>query len=131
MGDQSGDRGDRPSTMAAFGHWDDPLLPLVVVGLLEANASDVTTLSSADGVLRFVSASVIQTLGWSPEELTGRQVDDLIHPDDRDGARHGREAALRTSQTVITTQRGSGPRRRLPVDRERDQADCRPGRGAR
>ena len=91
--------------MAAFGQWDDPLLPVVVVGLLEANAADVTTLSSADGVLRFVSASVSQAVGWSSDELTGMQFDDLIHPDDRDGARQGREAALRTDQTVVTTQR--------------------------
>jgi diguanylate cyclase (GGDEF)-like protein/PAS domain S-box-containing protein len=83
----------------------DPLYSMVVLGLLEATASDVTTLCSAEGVLLYVSAAVGPVLGWTPAELTGRSTDDFIHPEEQDAARTGRAAALRTAETVITTQR--------------------------
>jgi diguanylate cyclase (GGDEF)-like protein/PAS domain S-box-containing protein len=84
---------------------DDPLHSTVVRGLLEATASDVTTLCSAEGVLLYVSAAVGPVLGWKPAELTGRMVDEFIHPEEQQTARMGRAAALQTAGTVITTQR--------------------------
>lgn len=83
----------------------DPLQSIVVLGLLGANASDVTMLCSAEGVMLYVSAAVTSVLGWTPAELTGRMADDFIHPDEQIAAKIGRAAALETSETVITTQR--------------------------
>jgi PAS domain S-box-containing protein len=60
-------------------------------------------LSGGRVALRFGCVGAV--LGWKPAELTGRVVDDFIHPEQRDAARMGRAAALRTAETVITTQR--------------------------
>jgi diguanylate cyclase (GGDEF)-like protein/PAS domain S-box-containing protein len=50
--------------------------------LLAENASDVVTRGDNDGILRWVSPSVTELLGWQPEDLIGRRSFDLIHPDD-------------------------------------------------
>jgi PAS domain S-box-containing protein len=50
------------------------------------NAIDIVTILAPDGIIRFESPSVTDVLGWTPQELVGRQVLDLIHPDDRDVA---------------------------------------------
>ncbi|MEI6361042.1 MAG: PAS domain S-box protein [Actinomycetes bacterium] len=50
--------------------------------LLAENASDVILLSDEDTVLTWVSASSLQTLGWSPDELIGTKAVDYIHPED-------------------------------------------------
>ncbi|MDO8392618.1 MAG: diguanylate cyclase [Actinomycetota bacterium] len=50
---------------------------------LAENASDVVAMGNIDGTLRWVSPSVASILGWSPEQLVGRQFDELVHPDDR------------------------------------------------
>jgi PAS domain S-box-containing protein len=62
---------------------DNPLQATVVMGLLEATASDVAMLCSAQGMLLYASAAVGPMLGWNPAELTGRLTDDFIHPEDR------------------------------------------------
>jgi diguanylate cyclase (GGDEF)-like protein/PAS domain S-box-containing protein len=84
---------------------DDPLHATVVLGLLEANASDVAMLCSAKGVLLYVSAAVGPMLGWKQAELTGRITDDFIHPEDRAAVVMSRTAALRSPATVVTAQR--------------------------
>jgi PAS domain S-box-containing protein len=48
------------------------------------NALDLITVLNADGTIRYVSPSVNTVLGYSPEELIGSDVIQLIHPDDRD-----------------------------------------------
>jgi PAS domain S-box-containing protein len=83
----------------------DSLYSIVVLGLLEANASEVTTLCSTEGVLLYVSAAVGPMLGWKPAQLTGRVADDFVHPAEKDSVRTARAAALGTAETVITTQR--------------------------
>lgn len=50
--------------------------------LLAENASDVVFRGSPQAVLEWVSPSVIDVLGRTPEELIGRPVSELIHPDD-------------------------------------------------
>ncbi len=84
---------------------DHPLESTVVLGLLESTASDLAVLTSTDGVVLFVSASVGPMLGWEVGDLVGRLADDFVHPEDLDGARMGRTAALCTAETVITAQR--------------------------
>src|SRR6266511_5146102 len=40
-----------------------------------------------DGTLRQVNAAWRSALGWGEEELLGRSLIDLVHPDDRDDVR--------------------------------------------
>jgi diguanylate cyclase (GGDEF)-like protein/PAS domain S-box-containing protein len=50
--------------------------------MLAENASDIVFRGSPDGVLEWVSESVGQTLGWSAAEMIGRQLTQLVHPED-------------------------------------------------
>ena len=54
-------------------------------GLLQAlleHSSDVIALLDAAGTIRYTSPSVTRLLGYTPEELAGRNAFDLLHPDD-------------------------------------------------
>ena len=46
------------------------------------NSSDAVSLISADGTILYESPAVSRVLGYSPEELIGRNVFELLHPDD-------------------------------------------------
>lgn len=50
--------------------------------LLAENASDVVALSAPDRTVVWVSPAVTRALGWTPEELIGTVLSDLVHPDD-------------------------------------------------
>lgn len=50
---------------------------------LTENAHDVVTIIGADGVIRYESPSVVHVLGYQPEELVGRDLFELIHPEDQ------------------------------------------------
>jgi PAS domain S-box-containing protein len=50
--------------------------------VLVENASDLITVLTTDGIIRYESPSVQRLLGWRPEELIGRRVFDYVHPDD-------------------------------------------------
>jgi PAS domain S-box-containing protein len=52
--------------------------------LLADNMGDIVACYGRDGVVTFVSGATQATLGYAPEELIGRNVDALIHPDDID-----------------------------------------------
>ena len=49
---------------------------------LVQNASDVILVIEADTSIRFVSPACHRVLGYQPEELMGRRLADLIHPDE-------------------------------------------------
>ena len=51
--------------------------------LLAEHASDVVATGRADGTITWVSPAVTQALGWQVEEFVGRNLDDLVHPDDQ------------------------------------------------
>jgi len=54
-------------------------------GLLQAlleHSSDVIALLDASGTIRYTSPPVTRLLGYTPEELAGRNAFDLLHPDD-------------------------------------------------
>ena len=54
-------------------------------GLLQAlleHSSDVIALLDAGGTIRYTSPPVTRLLGYTPEELAGRNAFDLLHPDD-------------------------------------------------
>ncbi|HEY9151254.1 MAG TPA: PAS domain S-box protein [Anaerolineales bacterium] len=46
------------------------------------NASDIITVLDANGTVRYESPAVERILGYGPNELIGRNVFELIHPDD-------------------------------------------------
>lgn len=76
--------------------------------LVAENASDVVMEMDPDNVIRWVSPSVERVLGWRPDEIVGRDLVDLVHPDDVEptvaarerpttGASTATELRLRTS----------------------------------
>lgn len=46
------------------------------------NASDIITVVDLDGTIRYESPAVERVLGYKPEELVGRNVNEFSHPDD-------------------------------------------------
>jgi PAS domain S-box-containing protein len=53
------------------------------------NSSDIITILGDDGIFRFASPSVHRLLGYAPSDLVGRNVFQLIHPDDSPGVADG------------------------------------------
>jgi PAS domain S-box-containing protein/putative nucleotidyltransferase with HDIG domain len=51
------------------------------------NSSDITTLLDRDGIVRYTSPSIGRVLGYDDNELVGRNIFALIHPDDLPGVR--------------------------------------------
>jgi PAS domain S-box-containing protein len=52
-------------------------------GQLFENVSDMVVIVGSDGLLKKFNPSFIRTLGYAEEELRGRPIVELIHPDDR------------------------------------------------
>jgi PAS domain S-box-containing protein len=61
--------------------------------LIVENSSDAA-FHMTDAALQWTSPRVTEILGWSPEELVERGLDDLWHPDDRAHARHAHDQAM-------------------------------------
>ncbi|MFZ4717802.1 MAG: PAS domain S-box protein [Ilumatobacteraceae bacterium] len=51
--------------------------------LLAEHSSDVVVQVDNHGIVRWVSPSITERLGWLPHEMVGRTNDHLLHPDDR------------------------------------------------
>ena len=49
---------------------------------LTENALDLITILNADGTIRYESRSIQKVLGFTPEEYTGKNAFDFVHPDD-------------------------------------------------
>jgi len=58
------------------------------------NSSDIIQIVDSEGVIRYVSPSVQQVLGYKPEELIGRPSVDVVHPDDLPIVAKGFEKAI-------------------------------------
>ena len=54
---------------------------------LVENTSDALMLIDADGRVKYMTPSSVRHLGWTPEQLIGRSVLDLMHPDDAERVR--------------------------------------------
>jgi PAS domain S-box-containing protein len=65
------------------------------------NSSDITTIIAADGTILYKSPSVTRVIGYRPEELTGRNAYELVHPDDRALTRKRFDEAFRTPGAVV------------------------------
>lgn len=50
------------------------------------NTQDIITVMGPQGVIRYQSPSILRVLGYDPEQSVGRNVLDLVHPDDRERA---------------------------------------------
>jgi diguanylate cyclase (GGDEF)-like protein/PAS domain S-box-containing protein len=50
--------------------------------LLAENSADIVMRIVIGGVIEWVSPSVSAVLGWSPQELMGRRIVELVHPED-------------------------------------------------
>ncbi len=50
--------------------------------LLAENAADIIAMQTMDGVLTWISPTVTDLTGWTPDELVGAKPDDFLHPDD-------------------------------------------------
>ena len=70
---------DRQSTIDAMAASEEQFR------LLAENSSDVV-LRIRRGIVLWVSPSITTSLGWTPQEVSGRHVGGLVHPDDRDYA---------------------------------------------
>ncbi len=53
---------------------------------LIANISDVIAILDRDGVSRYSSPNVRKWFGWGAEDLVGKDMRDIVHPDDRTAA---------------------------------------------
>ncbi|HYE95002.1 MAG TPA: PAS domain S-box protein [Rubricoccaceae bacterium] len=68
------------------------------------NASDLITIIGPDGISRYQSPSFERVLGYRPEERTGTEPFELMHPDDVATARETLLAMLRNPGTVHRTE---------------------------
>jgi two-component system cell cycle sensor histidine kinase/response regulator CckA len=83
--------------LAAVGAGDDARFRAIV-----ERATDVTTLTSLDGVALYLSPSVLHLTGFTPEELVGQRFVSLVHPDDR--------AAVIEAMSTVRAQPGAAAR---------------------
>jgi diguanylate cyclase (GGDEF)-like protein/PAS domain S-box-containing protein len=51
------------------------------------NASDIVSIIEPDGLIRYQSPSVERVLGWTPDEMVGKNLSEFVHPDDVDELR--------------------------------------------
>ena len=63
--------------------------------------SDVLSVSDPEGICRWISPSVRRVLGWTPEELMGTDLRQLIHPEDLVEIDRQRAAVTADQQQVI------------------------------
>jgi diguanylate cyclase (GGDEF)-like protein/PAS domain S-box-containing protein len=77
------DEGVAPPAPAEAGEAAAPALSEAYFRSLVENARDVIHVINADGTTRYITPSVTHLLGWTVEELVGRNALELVHPDDR------------------------------------------------
>ena len=66
--------------------FDSATIPSELLKALVEHAPDMVSLTDGEGVVRFEGPAVLRVLGYTPEELTGLGVLDLVHPDDQERA---------------------------------------------
>jgi diguanylate cyclase (GGDEF)-like protein/PAS domain S-box-containing protein len=60
---------------------------------LTAESTDMSTVTTADGVYGYVSSASRRLFGWDPLELEGHREDEFVHPDDLPSYRAAWESA--------------------------------------
>ena len=71
--------------------------------LVTERSPDLHTITTVDGVYRFVSAASLGLFGWAPDHLVGQHEDRFIHPDDVELVVAGRQQALADASIAVTT----------------------------
>lgn len=71
--------------------------------LIEEDSPDLHTVTTMDGVFRFVSPASFPLFGWEPDYLVGRHQDGFIHPDDAAVVHQSRHGALSDQLGTVTT----------------------------
>jgi diguanylate cyclase (GGDEF)-like protein/PAS domain S-box-containing protein len=61
--------------------------------LLAENASDVVWRTDTASTVEWVSPSVVSVIGWTPDEMVGRPITDLVHSEDADRVRQAGDVA--------------------------------------
>jgi PAS domain S-box-containing protein len=59
------------------------------------HALDVVSILDRDGVMLYTSRAIERNLGFTPEEMTGQQVLEYVHPEEREQVRRALELAVR------------------------------------
>lgn len=67
--------------------------------LLADHATDVIMRSGADSCISWVSPSLAEVLGWSPDEVIGKRMPDLMHPEDLAAVRKVQQAIFAAGGT--------------------------------
>src|SRR5207249_3663809 len=70
--------------------------------MLTANSPDVLTILNREGVFQYNSPSLKRVLGYEPEELAGRNVFTLVHPEDLPGTMRAFERGLKDPELRVT-----------------------------
>src|SRR5262249_60076672 len=86
--------------------------------VLVEKSSDATALLDPEGTIRYVSPSTVRVLGYTSEDLVGRNSFDLVHPDDLDTVRERlAELLAHPERAVLVECRARHPDRscRLPA----------------
>ncbi len=68
---------------------------------LVKNSSDIIVIINADGMQRYVSPAAEWITGYSPEELTGRSLTEIIHPDDMPALQRAWNEAIKTPDRTM------------------------------
>lgn len=79
--------------------------------LISENTQDIITISTPDGVIRYISPSVEHLLGYTPEELTGTYAADVFHPDDRTfliGKSDGAQGSVQDKRLTLRVRHSKG-----------------------
>lgn len=73
--------------------------------LIAENATDLIARYTLDGICLYVSPSCRQLLNYEPEDLVGRSIYSLMHPDDVQTVQNGSAAILKNSGISTSTYR--------------------------
>jgi len=76
--------------------------------LLVERSPDLITLHDPDGTIRFASSASRTILGLEPEELKGRQIVDLLHPDDLEASSDGHHGLPVDGMSIVRMRRADG-----------------------
>ena len=71
--------------------------------LVAEESPDLHTVTTLDGVYRYVSPASLALFGWTPEELMKRRQDTFLHPDDVGLVERARLAAVKDANGAVTS----------------------------
>ena len=73
------------------------------LGALLDGSHDLVVVVDDEGTLQFANGAVLRRLGYAPEDLVGRNVASVVHPDDLDEALHRLSTLFGAKPTMMIT----------------------------